>query len=141
LAKLRIIVADDYLPFLQRLISLLAVDFDVVATAVDGKSTLELIRRCKPDLVVLDLHMPLLNGIEVTRELAENPPRPPVVICSIETDTEVVEAARKAGALAYVFKGRIEEDLILAVKLAVEGTPFVSPAPQRGIRSYLVSCD
>jgi len=132
LTKLRLIVADDSPPFLQKLISLLAVEFDVVATAADGKMALNLIRRYEPDLVVLDMQMPGLNGIEITRELAKNPSSPPVVICSAETDSEIVEAAREAGALEYVFKARIETDLILAVKSAVQDSPFAAVAAKRG---------
>ena len=132
MAKLRLIVADDSPPFLQKLISLLAVEFDVVATAADGKMALNLIRRYEPDLVVLDMQMPGLNGIEITRELAKNPSSPPVVICSAETDSEIVEAAREAGALEYVFKARIETDLILAAKSAVQDSPFAAVAAKRG---------
>ncbi len=126
MTKLRLIVADDSPLFLQKLISLLAVEFDVVATAADGKTALDLIRRYEPDLVVLDLQMPALNGIEVARELVKNPPSPPVVICSTETDPEIVEAAREAGAVEYVFKARIETDLTLAAKSAVQKNPFVA---------------
>jgi len=132
LTKLRVVVADDSPPFLQKLISLLAVEFDVVATAADGKMALNLIRRYEPDLVVLDMQMPGLNGIEITRELAKNPSSPPVVICSAETDSEIVEAAREAGALEYVFKARIETDLILAAKSAVQDSPFAAVAAKRG---------
>jgi DNA-binding NarL/FixJ family response regulator len=123
--KLRIVVADDNAAFSQKLTSLLEVDFDIVATATDGKSAVELIRRLEPDLVVLDLSLQVLNGIEVTRQLANH--RPPIVICSVETDPEIVEAALRAGALAYVFKVRVEKDLIQAVKSAIQGKPFVSP--------------
>ena len=126
MARLRIIVADDNPAFLRELISLLTAEFEVVATAADGKSALDLIRRYKPDLVVLDLAMPILNGIELTRELAKHSPS--VVICSVETDPEIVEAARQVGALGYVFKVRVKKDLILAVKSAVQGRPFVSPS-------------
>ncbi len=124
MTKLRLIVADDSPSFLHKLVSLLAVEFDIVATAADGKTALNLIRRYEPDLVVLDMSMPALNGIEVTRELVKNPPGPPVVICSAETDPEIVEAAREAGAVEYVFKARIETDLILAVKSAVQVSPL-----------------
>ena len=132
MTKLRVVVADDSPPFLQKLISLLAVEFDVVATAADGKMALNLIRRYEPDLVVLDMQMPGLNGIEITRELAKNPSSPPLVICSAETDSEIVEAAREAGAVAYVFKARIETDLILAAKSAVQDSPFAAVAAKRG---------
>ena len=128
MARFRIVVADDNPAFLREVTSLLAVEFDVVATAADGKLALDLIRRYQPDLVVLDLQMPGLNGIEVTRELAKHPQSPRVVICSVETDPEIVEGARQAGALGYVFKLRVEKDLTLAVKLALQGKSFVSPS-------------
>jgi DNA-binding NarL/FixJ family response regulator len=72
--------------------------------------------------------MPGLTGLEVTRELAKSPSRPAVVICSVENDPEIVEAARQAGALGYVFKARVAEDLIVAVKSVASGRSFVSPS-------------
>lgn len=123
MTKPRLIIADDSPHFLRKLVSMLAVEFDIVATGADGKTALDLIRRHKPDLVVLDLYMPGLNGIEVTRELMKNPPSTPVVICSMETDPEIIEAAREAGAVDYVLKARVETDLILAAKSAF-GTHF-----------------
>jgi len=129
LKKPRIVVADDNPPFLQNVVSLLAAEFDVVATASDGRSALELVRRHEPDIVIIDLHMPGLNGIEVIKHLAEHPPSPPVVVCSVETDPEIIDAARQAGALAYVFKSRVEKDLVLAVKSAANRQPFASAGP------------
>jgi DNA-binding NarL/FixJ family response regulator len=126
--KLRLAVADDNADVLSELISVLETEFDVVVTATDGKSALEGIRRCSPDVVVLDLEMPGLNGIEVTRELSNHARRPAVVICSVEFDPEIIEAAREAGALGYVFKARIRKDLVAAVKSVVRGQSFVSPA-------------
>ena len=124
--KLRVVVADDNANFLSELISVLETEFDVVATATDGKSALESIRNCCPDVVVLDLEMPLLNGIEVTRELSEHSPRPAVVICSVDSDPDFIEAAREAGALGYVFKTHAARDLNLAVKSVACGRSFVS---------------
>jgi CheY-like chemotaxis protein len=126
--KLRVIVADDNRAFLQKLILLLSVDFDVIAAAMDGKTALELIRLHKPNVIVLDLGMPGLNGIEIVEESANISPSPRVVICSIETDFDVVETARQAGVSAYVFKTRIEKELTLAVKKAADGNCFISPA-------------
>jgi DNA-binding NarL/FixJ family response regulator len=123
----RLLVAEDHPAFLKKLVSLLTTKFDVVATAADGNSALDLIRRYMPDLAVLDLDMPGLNGIEVTRELAKSSKDPPVLICSVTTDADVVEAARQAGALGYVFKTRIEQDLILAVKSVLQRKPFPLP--------------
>jgi|ERR1700756_630464 DNA-binding NarL/FixJ family response regulator len=126
--RLRIVVAEDNPEFLKEFVSVLSGEFEIVATAADGRAALECIARCQPDVVVLDLEMPVLNGIEVTRALREDPPKPAVVICSVETDPEIVDAAREAGALGYVFKPRIATDLIKAVKAAGRGESFVSPS-------------
>jgi len=133
-ARLRIVVADDSQRFCQKIISLLAVAFDVVGTAADGKSALEVVHRTKPDVVVLDLGMPMLNGIEVTRELAKHSPA--VVICSVETDPEIVDAARRAGALSYVSKRRVAKDLMLAIKSTLEGDSFLSPELHRPVHPH-----
>jgi two-component system response regulator DegU len=126
--KLRIVVADDNPAFLAKLVSVLATEFEVVATSADGKSALECIRLWQPNVVVLDLEMPEFNGIEVTRELNKSPSSPAIVLCSIENDPEIVEAARRAGALGYVFKPRVAEDLIAAVKAVARRQSFVSPS-------------
>ena len=126
--KLSIVVADDNKAFLAKILSVVASEFEVVATAGDGRSALECIRLWRPNVAVLDLEMPGLNGIEVTRELTKDPSSPAVVICSVENDPEIVEAARQAGALGYVFKVRVAEDLIVAVKSAADGQSFVSPS-------------
>jgi two-component system, NarL family, response regulator DegU len=124
--KLRIVAADDSPMFLEKLVSILEIEFDVVKTARDGKSSLEVILDCQPDVAVLDLEMPGLNALEITRELMKHNPRPAVVICSVEHDLEVVDAALKAGALGYVSKARAARDLNAAVKSAARGQSFVS---------------
>jgi len=126
--KLRILVADDNARFLRKTASILETEFEVVATAPDGKAALEGTRNCSPDIAVLDLEMPLLNGIAVTRELRRSGSPSKVIICSVETDAEIVEAALEAGAIGYVFKSRIETDLVLAVRSAARGESFVSAA-------------
>src|ERR1700757_3241305 len=126
--KLRIVVADDNAEFLAKIVSVLATEFEVVAAAADGESALECTRLFQPNVVVLDLKMPGSNGIEVVKELTKHPPSPAAVICSIEDDPEIVEAARQAGALGYVFKARITKDLIAAVKSVACGKSFVSPS-------------
>jgi DNA-binding NarL/FixJ family response regulator len=124
--RVRIVVIDDSASFLEKLVSILSIEFDVVKAVIDGKSCLEVILSCQPDVVVLDLGMPGLNGIEITRELMKYNPRPAIVICSVEHDLEVIQAAREAGALGYVFKARAARDLNSAVKSVVRGQSFVS---------------
>jgi two-component system, NarL family, response regulator DegU len=124
--KLRVVIADDNPNFLEKLVSLLEIEFEVVRTARDGMSALKTTMACKPDVVVLDLQMPRLNAIEVVKELMKCDPCPAVVICSVEQDLEIVNAALKAGALGYVFKARAARDLKLAVKSVAHGRSFVS---------------
>jgi len=124
--KLKVVVADDNPAVLRELVSLLEAEFDVVSTAENGQLAFECARRNEPDIVVLDLEMPLLNGIEVTRKLRKLGRTPAVVICSVESDPEIIEAAQQAGALGYVFKARTTRDLIIAVKSAADGKSFVS---------------
>jgi len=124
--KLRILAADDNARFLQKMISILGTDFDVVASAADGQSALECIRNCRPDIAVLDLEMPLLNGIDVARALISQGLNSKVIICSVETDAEIVNAALALGVMGYVFKSKIESDLVSAVRRVAVGQPFVS---------------
>jgi DNA-binding NarL/FixJ family response regulator len=125
--KLRILVADDSVLFLRKMASVLETEFEIVATVADGQAAAESTLACHPDVVVLDLEMPFLNGIAVVRELAKQTPSPKAIICSVETDPEIVDASLEAGALGYVFKCRVEIDLVEAVKSVARGQRFVSP--------------
>lgn len=124
--KPRIVVADDNPEFLDEFVSILENEFEIIAIARDGKSALDVIRAAHPDVAVLDLDMPGLNGIEITRELARNLTAVAVVLCSVESDPEIIEAALLAGARGYVFKIRIARDLVEAVKSAARGEFFCS---------------
>lgn len=124
--KLRITVADDSPILLEMLASILESEFDVVKTARDGKSSLEVIHEWQPDVAVLDLEMPGLNALEITRELRKRNPRTAIVICSVEHDPEVVAAALKAGARGYVSKAHAGRDLNAAVMSVARGQTFVS---------------
>ena len=126
LNKPRVIIADDNPAALRQLVGLLAAEFDVVATAENGQAAVEIIRQYEPHIVVLDLQMPLLSGIKVTQELKNIAPGAAVVICSVETDPEVVQACQQAGALGYVVKIFAARDLAAAVRAAAGGEPFLS---------------
>lgn len=124
--KPRIIVADDNAKVLLTLVSALSTDFDVVATATDGRSALTHIERLQPCVAVLDLNMPELSGIEVAREIVRLRLTCVVVICSVESDPELISAAQLAGALGYVLKRQMNKDLVLAVRRAASGEVFIS---------------
>jgi DNA-binding NarL/FixJ family response regulator len=117
--KLRVVVADDH-P--------MGAKCEVIATASDGKSALQCISELDPDVAVLDLSMPGLSGLEVTRELMSNGRKPAVVICSAHVMPEIVEAIREAGASGFVSKHRCTQDLLPAIEAAASGQSYF-PAP------------
>ena len=122
----RIVVADDNSKMLSTLVAVLSSEFEVVATANNGRCALEQIQRLQPAVAVLDLNMPELNGIEITRKVRQNGLTSGVVICSVESDPELIAAAQSAGALGYVLKTRLNRDLVTAVKCVARGEAFIS---------------
>ena len=124
--KLRIVVADDNTKMLLAIVCALSAEFEVIATATDGRSALTHIERLQPAVAVLDLNMPELNGIEITREVVRQRLACSVVICSVENDPDLIATALGAGAKGYVLKPKLNKDLAIAVRRAACGESFVS---------------
>jgi two-component system response regulator NreC len=128
-AQIRIVLADDHTIIRSGLRLLLErqPDFKVVAEAEDGRQAVQLVAKHHPDVVVLDIGMPQLNGIEATRQIVAQESHPNVVILSMHSDESYVLRALKAGARAYILKNAAEADLIRAVQAVSEGKSFFSP--------------
>jgi two-component system, NarL family, response regulator NreC len=128
-AQIRIVLADDHTIIRSGLRLLLEQqpDFKVVAEAEDGRQAVQLVAKHHPDVVVLDIGMPQLNGIEATRQIVAQESHPNVVILSMHSDESYVLRALKAGARAYILKNAAEADLIRAVQAVSEGKSFFSP--------------
>ena len=127
---IRIVLADDHIVMRNGLRLLLErqPDFEVVGEAADGRQTAELCDTLKPNVVVLDIAMPNLNGIEAARQIAAKLPKTSIVILSMHSDEGYVLRALKAGARAYLLKDSAETDLINAIRVVTEGKAFFSPA-------------
>jgi DNA-binding NarL/FixJ family response regulator len=123
--KPRVLVADDHAAFLGWVSRLLAGAFDIVALAGDGREALDLARRHRPDVVVLDIAMPELDGFQTLEQLRRESPETRVVFLTMHGDDAFVSAAIKAGAHGYVRKSRIYMDLISAIDHALAGRVFV----------------
>ena len=123
--KARVLVADDHPEFAERVAQLLTADFEVIGTASDGLSLLELADKMKPAIVITDIMMPHVDGIEATRQLRTRESAPEVIILTGHTDQDFIDASFAAGALGYVSKSRIAE-LPKAIKAVLEGRRFVS---------------
>jgi DNA-binding NarL/FixJ family response regulator len=102
--------------------------FEVVGTASDGLGAVELTTNLSPDILVLDIAMPLVNGIEAARRLKELGSRTRIVFLSVTQDPDFVEAAFDAGASCYVSKSFLGTDLIPAMWASMHGDTFVSPS-------------
>ena len=129
MAQIRIVLADDHNIIRSGLRLLLEQqpDFKVVAEAADGRQAVQLVAKHHPDVVILDIGMPQLNGIEATRQIVAQESHPNVVILSMHADESYVLRALKAGARAYILKNAAEADLIRAVQAVSEGKSFFSP--------------
>jgi DNA-binding NarL/FixJ family response regulator len=120
--RFRVVVADDSKPMRETIVKVLTPYFDVVGTAADGRTALEMIRQLKPDIAVVDMSMPLKTGIEIAADLKTSAPEVKVVIISTHYDEAYIRAASDAGALAYVVKTSLGDQLIPAIESAYAGT-------------------
>lgn len=127
---IRIALADDHNVVRQGLRALLegVKDFRVVGEARDGKEMVELVFREKPDVAVIDLAMPSLNGVEATRRIVRDMPAVRVLVLSMYTGEEYVREALAAGAAGYLVKDSAADDLVEAIRLVAKGSQFLSPA-------------
>lgn len=129
----RILLADDHTVVRKGLRLLLASHpgFTVVADAADGREAVALALEHRPDVTVMDVAMPILNGIEAARQILSKVPETSIAFLSMHSDEAYVLRALKAGARAYLLKDSADHDLINAVKAVSEGKAFFSPAISR----------
>jgi len=132
-SQTRILLADDHVVIRAGLRLLLErhEDFTIVAEADDGRQAVDLAAQFKPDVAVIDVAMPNMNGIEATRLITGADPSVAVVMLSMYTDETYVMRALRSGAKAYLLKSSAETDLIQAVRAVREGKSFFSPVVSR----------
>lgn len=137
---IRIVIADDHHLIRQSFVSLLdkVEDIEVVGEAADGQETLKQTQRKRPDIVIVDIAMPLLNGIETTRRIREMALRTRVLILSMYADEDVVRHALRSGATGYLLKSSVVEELLIAIRSANKGDIYLSPSiAQTVLSEYL----
>jgi DNA-binding NarL/FixJ family response regulator len=135
--KHRILLADDHTVVRSGFRMLLAAqpDMDVVGEASNGREAVELALQLQPDVIVMDVTMPELNGIEATRRIAQEVPRARVLALSMHKDAVYVREILRAGARGYLLKDSGEHDLIAAVRSVAKGEGFLSPAVSDAVLS------
>jgi len=133
MCPIRILLADDHIVMRSGLRLLLErqPNLHVVAEAADGQEAVRLAAADTPDVVIMDIAMPHLNGVEATRQIVTRNPETAVVILSMHSDESYVLRSLKAGARAYLLKDSAEADLIAAIHAIQEGKSFFSPGVRR----------
>jgi len=125
---LRILIVEDYEPLRRRVRAILQPrnDLQIVGEASDGLEAVQKAKVLQPDLVLLDIYLPTLNGIQVAKRLGDLIPRAKILFLSLEPSSEVVREAFKLGAVGYVYKLDAQSELLPAIETVVEGKRFVS---------------
>jgi DNA-binding NarL/FixJ family response regulator len=126
--SIRVLVVEDYDPFLRLIRSTLAMreNTEVVCAVSDGLEAVQKAAELKPDLILLDLGLPKLNGIEAARRIRKLVPESRIIFLSVESSPDVVTEALSLGVLGYVAKRRLVSDLLVAIETVLEGRQFVS---------------
>lgn len=127
--SIKIILADDHRIIHDSLTPLLdkQTDIEVVGVADNGRKAVKLTQELKPDLVIMDISMPDLNGMEATRQIIAQCPRVKIIALSMNTDKRYVKGMLKAGASGYLTKGCSFEELANAIRLVAAGKKYISP--------------
>jgi two-component system, NarL family, response regulator NreC len=127
--SVRVLLADDHGIVRKGLRFLLErqPDMEIVGEAADGREAVKMAEETRPDVVIIDIGMPLLNGIEATVQMVKRNPALGVIILSVHSDEDYLLSALNAGAKGYLLKDSAEVDLVRAIQAVHKGTPFFSP--------------
>jgi DNA-binding NarL/FixJ family response regulator len=129
----RVLIADDHRVVAQGLKSMLSAEFDLIGVVPDGQAMVEAAKTLRPDVIVADVSMPVLNGIDALETLRQQGIDVPVVFLTMHDQPGYARRALRAGAAGYVLKLAAPEELVQAIRSALDGGTFVSPALARAV--------
>jgi DNA-binding NarL/FixJ family response regulator len=124
---IRLLVAEDHVAMRDAVVGTLEDEYSVVGAVGDGQEMLDAESACEPDVIILDISMPTLNGIEAANQLRQRGSKAKIIFLTVHDEPEFLQAALGAGASGYVVKSRMASDLRPAVREAMAGRRFVSP--------------
>ncbi len=130
--RTRVLLADDHILVLAAFKNLLEPEFEVVGTVADGHALLDVATSLKPDVIVLDISMPMLNGLDAGKRLRQMLPSAKLVYLTMEQDPELADEALRFGASGYVLKNSLPSELRHAIHEGVKGRSYVTPLLTQG---------
>jgi DNA-binding NarL/FixJ family response regulator len=134
----KVLIADDHTIVAQGLESLLKESFDFVGTVTDGRALLEAAERLKPDVIVADISMPNLNGLDAARQLKSSGNNAKIVILTMHADPHLATEAFRAGASGFVLKQSAGEELVKAIHEILQGRAYLTPLIAKDMISVLM---
>jgi DNA-binding NarL/FixJ family response regulator len=138
MGRIRILLADDHAMICAGLAKLLEPHYEVVGSVEDGRALLKAADELKPDVVLLDIGMPLLNGLDAGRELRKRMPHVKMIFLTMDSDSYIAAEAFRAGAVAYLLKTSKPSELLQAVHDAVRGVSYVTPQIRRAMEDRFI---
>src|SRR5437879_2605106 len=134
----RILIADDHALVLEAIRKLLEPQCEVVATVTDGRALVESAVMLKPDVVLIDIAMPLLNGLEAVRQLRAKMPGVKLICLTMNEDSDIGAEAMRAGASGYLLKKSAASELFYAIQEVLRGRPYITPEIARGMEETFI---
>lgn len=125
--KPRILLADDHALVLEGYRRILEESYELVGTVADGRALVEAAKKMQPEIVILDVSMPVLNGIDASAQIKKSSPRTKIIVVTMHADTDYVRSAFEAGASAYVLKRSAVDELEQAIKAVLSGHSYITP--------------
>lgn len=134
----RLMIADDHTILLQAFCKLLEPYYDVVATVSDGRSLLERAPQVNPDVIIVDIGMPLMNGLDAGIRLKGEMPNVKLVFLTMNDDPDLAVEAMRCGASAYLLKSSAAEELLTAIQMALKSKRYVTPLIAQGMQNSFI---
>lgn len=125
--RIRLLIADDHVMFAQGLESLLHDEFDLIGTARNGEELVEATLRLEPDVILVDISMPVLNGFDAVRHIRERGTQAKIIFLTMHDDATLLSEAFRCGASGYILKQAAGEELVNAIREVARGNNYVSP--------------
>jgi DNA-binding NarL/FixJ family response regulator len=139
MSRPRVMLADDHTLFVEASCKLLEPHFEIVGTVADGRTLLEAAPKLNPDVIIIDIGMPLLNGLEAGLRLKKQMPRVKLVFLTMNKDPDLAVEAMRSGASGYLLKTSAGEELIRAIQQVLRGKPYVTPPVAREMEKVFIN--